>query len=460
MDQPSPADTAPADSAPADTAIESAAMRRVYARLVVILFFVYIFNYLDRTNIGIAKLRMQPDLGLSEAAFGLGAGLFFIGYVLFEVPSNLILYRVGARLWITRIAVTWGLAAMATAFATGEWSFYALRFLLGIAEAGLVPGVILYITQWIPISHRARVIGLFYLAVPVSTLFGAPLSGWLMGFAPFGLAGWRFMLIVSGLPSVLIGGVIYKYLTDTPAEADWLAPPERRWLINTLAAEREAERAGGHKLSTTRAAAIDPRVLGFGAIFFSMIIPIYALSFFLPSIIKEIGQGAFSTLQIGLITAIPYFFASLGLVLIAWSSDRWNERAWHYSLFALAGAAGFILAAFNLRGAPVLALAGFSLGAIGCISTLSCFWAAIPELLSGSGAAGGLALICALGNIAGFVSPYMVALVRGETGDPVRTAAAIIVVALFLVLAAGIMLLVGRSIRARAPVSTREAIVR
>jgi ACS family tartrate transporter-like MFS transporter len=425
------------------------AMRKVYWRIGLVLFFVYVFNYLDRTNIGIAKLKMQPDLGLSEAAFGLGAGLFFIGYVLFEVPSNLILYKVGARLWITRIAVTWGLAAMATAFAEGEWSFYGLRFLLGVAEAGLVPGVILYIAQWIPVASRARMIGMFYLAVPISTLFGAPISTWLMGFEPFGLTGWRFMLIVSGLPSVLIGYAIFKYMTDTPAEANWLTAPEREWLMHTLERERQADEHSAHKLSSTFAAVNDIRVLGFAAIFFSMIIPIYALSFFLPTIIKEMGQG-FSTMQIGFITAVPYFFASLGMVLISRSSDRRNERAYHYALFALLGAAGFALAAFNLQGAPVLALIGFSVGAVGCISTLPAFWSAIPELLTGSGAAGGIALICALGNIAGFVSPYMVALVRGEAGDPVRTSAAIIVVALFLVLAAAIMVLVGRSIRRRA----------
>nr|WP_222532869.1 MFS transporter [Azospirillum sp. 412522] len=430
-----------------ERSLERTVMRKVNSRLVLILFITYIFNYLDRTNIGLAKLQMQPDLNLSEAAFGLGAGLFFIGYVLFEVPSNLILYRVGARIWIARIAATWGLAAIATAFAQGEWSFYVLRFLLGVAEAGLVPGVLLYITQWIPTSRRAGVIGLFYLAVPVSTLIGAPFSGWLMGFSPFGLSGWQFMLIIEGVPSILIAWFIFRYLTNTPEEATWLTAEERGWLVRRLARDRAAEGESSHKLGSTLSAAADIRVLGFAAIFFSMVIPIYALSFFLPTILKEMSHGSYSTFQIGWLTAIPYAFASLGLVLIARSSDVRNERVLHYSAFAALGAAGFCLSALTLSTAPVVAFLGFCIGAVGCISTLPSFWATIPELLTGRGAAGGIALICAIGNIAGFVSPYMIALVRGENPDFSRTAIAIVVSGAFLLLAAIIMVLVGRSIR-------------
>jgi ACS family tartrate transporter-like MFS transporter len=426
--------------------VERSTMRRINSRLVLILFAVYIFNYLDRTNIGIAKLHLQPDIGLSEAAYGLGAGLFFVGYVIFEVPSNILLYKVGARLWIARIMVTWGLVAMAMAFVQGEWSFYGLRFLLGVAEAGLVPGVILYLTQWIPSVRRARVIGLFYLAVPLSSVFGAPLSSWLMGFSPWGMEGWRFMFIIEGLPCLILAVVVFKYLTDRPREAYWLAAEQRAWLTRELEQEERSQEGHSHRVGSLVGAMRDPRVLGMSVVYFSMIIPIYALAFFLPTMVKQ--MGSFSTLQIGFITAVPYVFASVGLLVLARRSDRLGERVYHYAVPAAVGAAGLVLAALTLSSSPVLALLGFTLGAVGCISTLPCFWSETPKLLTGVAAAAGIALISSIGNIAGFVAPYMVALIKGEQDSGAGSTNAVLACAAFLALAAVVMVVVGRSIAA------------
>ncbi|GAA4685011.1 MFS transporter [Pseudonocardia yuanmonensis] len=427
--------------------LERSTMRAVTLRLAVLLFFVYILNYLDRTNISIAKLQMQPDLGLSEAAFGLGAGLFFVGYVLFEVPSNMILHRVGARLWIARIMFTWGLVSMAMFLVQGEWSFYILRFLLGVAEAGLVPGVVLYLSQWVPATRRARLIGIFYLAVPISTVIGAPLSSWLMGFTPWGLTGWQFMFLVEGAPCLVMAFVVLRFLTDRPSQATWLTDQQREWLLGELEREETAHDAAGHRPGTLAAAAKDPGVLGMSAAFFCMIIPIYALAFFLPTIVKQLGT--FTTGQIGLLTAVPYLFAALLMWLLSRNSDRTGERTWHYIITTLVGVVGLVVAALSLSTSPVLALVGFTLGATGCLSPLAVFWAQAPYLLRGAAAAGGIALIAAIGNIAGFVSPYMVALIKGEGVGLGNSATAVIAAAVFLALATLSMFGVGRRIARR-----------
>lgn len=427
----------------AESELERTTLRRVTRRLAILLFVVYVLNYLDRTNISIAKENMQADIGLSEVAYGLGAGLFFVGYVLFEVPSNLILYKVGARLWITRIMVTWGLAAMGMAFVQDEMSFYILRFLLGVAEAGLVPGVILYLTGWIPSVRRAHLIALFYLAVPLSTVFGAPLSSWLMGFTPFDFPGWRFMFFIEGLPCLFVAALVFFFLTDSPAKATWLEDRQRNWLMSTLAQEhREVDTS--HQPGTLLAAARDIRVLGMALIFFAMVVPIYALAFFLPAIVKQ--MGSFSQMEVGFITAIPYVFASIAMVLISRRSDRTGERIYHYVIPAGIGALGLVIAGLSLGSMPVLALIGFTLAAVGCISTLPMFWSITPRLLHGVAAAGGIALVCAIGNIGGFVAPYMVALIRGEKATTLTSSYAILVVAAFLAVAALVMVAIGRSL--------------
>lgn len=427
--------------------LELSVMKKIKMRPIAILFIVYILNFLDRTNIGIAKLRMASDLSLSDTAYGLGAGLFFIGYILFEVPSNLILYRVGARFWITRIMVTWGIISAAMAFVQGETSFYILRFLLGVAETGLVPGVMLYLAMWIPNANKARITALFYLAVPVATIIGAPLSSYLMGITAFGLEGWRFMFLAEGIPSVLFAAAVWFGLDDQPKDAKWLNDEERNWLVNTLEKEQKSQNSNEHSTSSILGSLKDPLVLGMSFCYFAMVIPLYALAFFLPTIVQQMGHGSFSSLQIGFITAIPYVFASIGLIVIARSSDRYNERVWHYSGPAFLGAFGLALAGFTYESAPVIALIGISFGAVGCISTLPCVWAQTPLFLKGVAVAAGIAVINSFGNIAGFLSPYLIGMLRDNaTSVAEGTLMAMVAVAISLALGAVCMLITGRSV--------------
>lgn len=430
--------------------IENSLMWKIKMRPMAILFVVYILNFLDRTNIGIAKLRMASDLSLSDTAYGLGAGLFFIGYILFEIPSNLILYRVGARFWITRIMISWGLISAGMAFVQSETSFYILRFLLGVAETGLVPGVMLYLTMWIPNARKAEITALFYLAVPVATIIGAPLSSYLMGIEAFGMAGWRFMFLAEGIPSVLFALVVWFFLDDKPEQAKWLDEKERHWLVTKLNAEKQAQQANTHSTSSLLGSIKDPLVLGMSFCYFAMVIPLYALSFFLPTIVQQMGAGEYSSLKIGFITAIPYVFASIGLIAISKSSDRYNERIWHYSGPAFLGALGLMLAGFTISSSPVLALIGLSLGAVGCISTLPCVWAQTPLFLKGIAVATGIAVINSFGNIAGFLSPYIIGILRDNAQSPESgTLFSLIAVAISLAAGAVCMLITGRGILKR-----------
>ena len=432
--------------------LEQSTISKIMKRPVAILFLVYILNFLDRTNIGIAKLRMASDLGLSEAAYGLGAGLFFIGYILFEIPSNLLLYKYGARFWIARIMITWGIVSAAMAFVQNEAWFYILRFLLGVAETGLVPGVMLYFTFWIPNISRAKIISLFYLAVPVSTIIGAPLSSWLMEMNVFGLDGWRFMFLAEGIPSVLFASLVWWGLTDKPEDAKWLESDERQWLLQKLEEDRKEQEGNSHSASTIWGSIKDPLVIGMSICYFSMVMPLYALSFFLPTIVKEMGAGTYSSLTVGLITAIPYVFASLGLIFISTNSDKTKERTFHYAVPAFVGAVGLIIGGATYQTSPVIALIGLSLGAVGCISTLPPLWAQIPFMLKGVAVAGGIAVINSFGNIAGFLSPYVVGLIRDKaagTGDG-GTFLAMSSVAIFLAFAGlSMIFIVGNGIKKR-----------
>lgn len=430
-----------------DQQLENSVMWKIKMRPIAVLFVVYILNFLDRTNIGIAKLRMASDLSLSDTAYGLGAGLFFIGYILFEVPSNLILYKVGARFWITRIMVSWGIISAAMAFVQGETSFYILRFLLGVAETGLVPGVMLYLAMWIPNARKAEITALFYLAVPVATIIGAPISSYLMGIEAFGMAGWRFMFLAEGLPSVFFALAVWFFLDDKPEQAKWLNDSERNWLVTKLKTEQTAQQANTHSTSSLLGSLKDPLVLGMSFCYFAMVIPLYALSFFLPTIVQQMGAGEYSSLKIGFITAIPYVFASIGLIAISKSSDRYNERVWHYSGPALIGALGLALAGYAVSFSPVLALIGISLGAVGCISTLPCVWAQTPLFLRGIAVAAGIAVINSFGNIAGFLSPYLIGILRDNASTPEHgTLFAMLGVAASLAAGAVCMLITGSAI--------------
>src|SRR4051794_26977043 len=300
---------------------------KVSRRFIPFLIWCYFLSYLDRVNIGFAALTMNKDIGLSATAFGAGASIFFLGYFLFEVPSNLILEKTGARVWIARIMITWGILSVGHAFIWNDTRFYVLRFIFGVAEAGFFPGIILYLTYWFPAEVRARVVGMFMIAVPISSLVGAPLSSWILsvvGDGFWGLKGWQWMFIIEGLPTFLTGFVVLAYLTDTPAQADWLSGDERTWLMQRLAAERANKEAVHH--FTLKEALIHPRVLALALVYFGVVIGLYSLGLWLPQIVRNFGA---SIMQTGFLTALPGLLGAVAMVMWTRHSDATGERKWH-----------------------------------------------------------------------------------------------------------------------------------
>ena len=400
------------------TVDDEGVVRRATVRLVPFLVVLYLVNYLDRVNVGFASLRMNADLGLSSAAYGLGAGLFFVGYFLFEVPSNLLLHRVGARFWIARIMITWGLVAAATSLVQGEVGFYVVRVLLGIAEAGFFPGVLLYLTYWFPRAQRARIVALTFLAVPLASVIGSPLSSLLLehGGGWFGVEdGWRVMFLVEGLPAVALGVAVLLWLPSRPSTARWLRPEEAAALERRLAAE-EAEEVGAAEVRT-RAALTDPRVLALSVVYFGIVFGLYVLAFFLPQVVtgfQEQFDVSFSLLQVGLVTAVPYVFASVAMVLWARHSDRTGERAWHVAGPAFVGAVAIAIALYMRS--PWLVMACITVCAVGVYAAIPVFWALPGRILSGVGAAAGIALINSFGNLSGFAGPYVTGWLEDWTG--------------------------------------------
>jgi len=393
--------------------LEQTTIRRVTARLIPFIFLCYVIAYIDRVNIGFAATELQRDLGLSDAAFGLGAGLFFLGYCLFEVPSNLILERVGARLWIARIMAGWGLVSMAMMLVSGVWSFYALRVLLGIAEAGFFPGVILYLTYWVPAAHRAKTSALFMMAIPVSVIVGAPISEALLGLdGTLGLRGWQWLFLVEGLPAVLVGVWTLFYLTDTPDKAHWLAPEQRAWLTQTMARERAERVTKGHGsvLESLRSG----KLWLLCAIYFMNTLVTYGVFLWLPRILRDASKG--SGLSIGWLTALPFVVALVAMILVGRHSDRTGERKWHVAICALVAASGLLLAVAFQDNVWMLVLS-FTLCQLGQRSLLSVFWAIPPIFLGGTAAAAGIALINSLGNLGGAVGPTVVGSLRGSSGN-------------------------------------------
>ena len=393
-------------------------VRRAARRLLPLLVLLYLVNYLDRVNVGFAALTMNADLGLSSAAYGLGAGLFFIGYFVFEVPSNVVLHKVGARIWIARIMVTWGLVASATAFVQGELSFYVVRVLLGIAEAGFFPGVLLYLTYWFPRPERARIVALTFLAVPLSSVIGSPLSSVLIqhgeGLLGFD-AGWRSMFFVEGIPAVLLGIAVLFLLPDRPSRARWLTPAEAAALEQHLAAE-DAEEVG--REVPTREALTDPRVLALGVVYFGIVFGLYVLAFFLPQVVEGFQEQfgtTFSLLEVGLVTAVPYAFAAVAMVLWARHSDRTGERAGHVAVAAFVGAVA--IAAALYMSSPLLVMVCITVCAIGVYAAIPVFWQLPTRLLSGVGAAAGIALVNSFGNLSGFLGPYLTGWLQDLTGS-------------------------------------------
>lgn len=398
---------------PTPESLEQTTMRRVTARLIPFIFLCYVIAYIDRVNIGFAATELQRDLGLSDAAFGLGAGLFFLGYCLFEVPSNLILERVGARLWIARIMVGWGLVSMAMMFASGVGSFYLLRVLLGIAEAGFFPGVILYLTYWVPAAHRARTNALFMTAIPVSVIVGAPISEALLKLdGALGLRGWQWLFLVEGLPAVVVGIVTLFYLTDRPDKAHWLTPDQRTWLTGTMARERAERVTRGHGsvLESLRSG----KLWLLCAIYFMNTTVTYGVFLWLPRILRDASND--SGVSVGWLTALPFVVALAGMILVGRHSDRTGERKWHVAICALVAASGLLLAVAFQDNVWMLVVS-FTLCQLGQRSLLSVFWAIPPIFLGGTAAAAGIALINSLGNLGGAVGPTVVGSLRGSSGN-------------------------------------------
>jgi ACS family tartrate transporter-like MFS transporter len=392
--------------------VSGRAIRRVRRRLIPFLALLYFVAYLDRVNVGFAALQMNAALGLSPLDYGRGAGIFFLGYFLFEVPSNLALARIGARIWIARIAIVWGFVSIATLFAAGPRSFSALRFLLGAAEAGFFPGIVFYFTYWFPARERARAVAQFSIASMAAGIVGAPLSGLLLSLrGAGGLDGWQWLFLVEGLPAVVLGVVALWYLDDGPAHARWLPDEERAWLLDAL--QREHDASTRPQASTVRVGLLDPGVWRLALVLFLIVTSGYGFSFFLPQIVKRLSGG--SDLSVGMWTAIPFLVAAVGMITVAAHSDRTGERRLHVAGCAALAAAG--LASSSLTDAPLVALAALAIGAIGLYSATPPFWSLPTAFLRGDGAAAGIGLINSVGNLGGFVGPYLMGWMQGASGD-------------------------------------------
>jgi ACS family tartrate transporter-like MFS transporter len=394
----------------AQSRLADAALSKARRRLIPFLFVLYLVAYLDRINVGFASLQMNRELGLSESVFGLGAGLFFLGYSIFEVPSNLILERVGARLWIARIMISWGVVAMAMIAVRGAASFFAIRFILGLAEAGFFPGVILYLTFWFPAREQARAVALFMTATALAGLIAGPVSGALLelhGLA--GLSGWQWLFILEGLPAVILGVLVLRYLPDSPDKAAWLGVEERAALSMRLKMERG--RSTQKRQRSFREAISNSTVWILSLVYFAIVFGLYGVTFWLPQIIQSFGNR--SDFGIGMLSAVPFFGAAIAMVFVGRASDLSGERRWHLAVCAVVGAIGLMLA--SMTRTPLLSLGALSIAAAGIWGTFGPFWAMPPEFLSGTAAAGAIALINSIGNLGGFAGPYVVGMVKQTT---------------------------------------------
>jgi len=410
-------------------------------RLIPVMCLMYVVSFLDRSNISFAALTMNSDLGFSPEVYGRGAGIFFLGYFLFEVPSNLALEKVGARAWMCRIMVTWGLLSMACAFVQGATSFFILRFLLGAAEAGLYPGLILYMTYWFPQASRARFIAMFLAAVPAASVIGAPISGWLLGFEGR-LHGWQWLFLLEGAPSVLLGIAVLWLLPDRPASANWLTEEEKQIIITRLEVDRHDD-VQGETLHGLWEMLTDKRIWIFIIPDFSIVIGLYGLGLWMPQMIKALG---FSNQETGFLVALPYIVAMIAMVGLGISSDRSGERVRHVAGAALAGALGLLGAAL-LHGSVAIILS-FCLASAGIYAALAVFWTLPTTILRGMAAAGGLALLNSFSNLGGFFGPDLMGRLKQLTGNYTF---GLEVLAGFLLLAAVSVLLIGRAFFSRSP---------
>ena len=391
--------------------LEDRTYAKVDRRLIPFLFLCYILAYLDRVNVGFAKLQMLRDLSLSDVAFGTGAGIFFVGYFLFEVPSNLLLKKFGARTWIARIMVSWGIVSSAMMFVRSEWAFYGLRFLLGVAEAGFFPGIIFYLTLWYPSGLRSTRTAWFVSAIAVSGVIGNPVSGLIMDglSGTLGLAGWQWLFLVEGIPSILVGIWVWFYLDSGIAHARWLEPDEKALLVRNL----ETEERHKHQVRILDAFK-SGRVYALCAIYFTLMIGLYGISFWLPSIVTAMGVKGY--LEVGLVTAIPYAVAVVGMVLLSRSSDRTGERRLHYVFNVAAGSLGLVLSA-AFRNHPVLAITFLAIGTLGVIGSMPVFWPVPSAFLAGTASAAGIGIVNSVGNLGGYVGPNIPVWMKGYSGD-------------------------------------------
>jgi ACS family tartrate transporter-like MFS transporter len=408
-------------------AVERSTLRKIYWRLLPLAILTYFLCYLDRINVGFAALTMNKDLGLDAAIYGLATGAFFWGYFLFEVPSNLILEKVGARIWIARIMVSWGLLSGATAFCVGPWSFLTMRFLLGLAEAGLFPGMIFFFMCWFPEQHRARIVAGFTVALPVAVAVGAPLSTALLGLNGLGgLTGWQWMFIAEAVPTVLVGLFVFFAMTDRPAEAGWLNDAERTWLIATLDDERRAVEAK-RKVSLWESF-WDSRILLLTLNYFGIVTASLGLLLFLPQMVKQLGL---TNMQVGWVSMIPYVCGAISMLVWGWISDRMGERRWNLFLACMVAAVGLVIAGQTVGTA--WAVVGMSIAAIGLYGSKGPFWTMPSMVLTGTAAASGIAWINSIGNLGGFFGPTIVGWVKNVTGS---FAGGLYVLAAFAVVAA------------------------
>jgi len=423
--------------------LKDAVYKRITLRLIPFIFICYLFNYLDRVNVGFAKLQMLDALKFSETVYGLGAGIFFIGYVLCGVPSNLALNRFGPRRWIALMMVAWGVLSTCLLFVSTPTQFYTLRLFTGAAEAGFFPGVVLYLSQWFPSFRRGRIMALFMSAIPVSGLLGSPFSGWILhhfAAGQGGLAGWQWMFLLQGIPTVALGIAAFFLLADTFANAKWLTAEERA----VLEADQAFDAANKPKTVSDSLGEVfkNPAIWAFGLIYFCIQSGVYAINFWLPSIIKNLGFA--DNLVIGWLSAIPYLLAALFMLLVGRSADLRKERRWHLVVPMLMGAIGLLIAV-NFATSPTLAILGLSLATMGALTGLPMFWPVPTALLSAGAAAGGLALINSMGQMAGFLSPYLVGWIKDASGS---TDAALYVLAAVIVAGSLLALRMTRTLRA------------
>ncbi|KQQ76027.1 MFS transporter [Acinetobacter sp. Leaf130] len=399
-------------SSEVDTAVRKSAYRKIAFRLMPFLMLCYFCAYLDRVNVGFAKLQMMSDLQFSEAVYGLGAGIFFIGYFLCEVPSNIVLHKVGARRWIARIMITWGILSGCFAFVQTEWQFYTLRFLLGVAEAGLAPGLLLYLTYWFPSYRRARMTVLWFIAIPISGMIGGPLSGLIMDrmSGVHGWFGWQWMFLIEAIPTVVVGLLVLGVLKDSVQDANWLTQDEKNLVKQELAQDNQHKEGHG----SVKEFVADKRLWLLAGIYFCVVMGQYAITFWLPTLIRN--SGISDNWHIGLLTSLPYMCAIVVMLLAGRSGDHFQERRWHLIIPMCAGAVALTLATL-LASNLTLSLIFLCIAASGVLTASSLFWMLPTNFLGGVSAAAGIAAVNSFANLAGFCSPYLIGWVTTHTGS-------------------------------------------